>query len=258
MTLDADALFDSLAREKERFADDEPDRFAVVRVKSTSEQHEYVELLSSLDPQIDLARALYVEASKAVELPHAGWVPLTVTLSESAHPLEFALEGSDGPIRLRFADGSERALPVPSSTVELAGRASGVASDKGSLTVTHTTDAVLVGLDDGPALWQPITVEEFGGIEALIGELYKAQGRGELEVHHAQKILELAELLRDVARATTPGETPRWRPIGAVRAVLHRLFQNPFRDALALSELLDILKRIRWHDLYEELQQLLQ
>lgn len=257
MPTEVDRLLEDIATEKRRFESDEPDMFAVVSVLEPDSGFERVELLQERDTKLDLATALLRVISESREIPHMGWVPLDVRVADRTHSLEAAVEGIDGPIRMRFADGSGGHLEIPNRTVHLAGSGSAASGGSGSLTISHTTDAHLVVLDAGPALLEPITREEFGGIESLIGELYKAQGRGDIAPEHARKILELAELLKDVARSTVPDETPRWKPIGAIRSVLRRLFQNPFRDALALSQILEIIANVNWRELHTELQQFL-
>ena len=151
MTTAADTLLGHLQAIKERWKPDEPDRFGIVTVGGPEAQG-YVELLAHLDSQIDLARALTNVASRVVDLPHPGWVPLTITLDEDEYQVEFALEGIDGPIRLRFPDGSERALPIPAEPIELSGQAAGSSSASGTLIIIESTDATIVALDRGPAL----------------------------------------------------------------------------------------------------------
>lgn len=193
-----------------------------------------------------------------LDIPKTGWLPAVVGINGEDYQVDVALQGNGGGVRLRFADGSERSLdpqnvrPYP---VDDASDVEDGLSEGDSL--PDNGARFQRALDRGLALLEPITVEEVGNVEALVAELYKAYALDSINPIHAEKIRELAELLHEVARDAVPGETPRWQLIGVVGAILRKLFRSPFRDALALTQLLQILAKIRWIDLYNDLQQLL-
>lgn len=63
----------------------------------------------------DLPTALLEAVEREVELPHIGWIGAHLGIPESgstlAVPVGMAVEGLDGPLRIRFSDHSELTFP---------------------------------------------------------------------------------------------------------------------------------------------------
>lgn len=107
--------------------------------------------------------------------------------------------------------------------------------------------------DIGVALLAPLSTPEFASIETILSELWKALDQDGLsEVHQAQ-IVAMAELIKIAQLEAVPGETPRWKVVGTVRAALRYLAKDVPKDALAWWKLIELLEQIDWTTIAGEL-----
>ncbi len=69
-------------------------------------------------------------------------------------------------------------------------------------------------VDDGPALLEVITIEEYRATEGVLGS-WEALDRHELSTVQQAQIIAMAELISSERNDTTPGETKRYRLVGS-------------------------------------------
>lgn len=184
----------------------------------------------------DLGLAL-LEATQNLDVPHSGWVPLIVELDAVGYKVEFALEGLDGPIRLRFEDGSEWSFAVPNA-VELGGVSAGTSS------VSHTTDVRMVRPEQGTALLEPISAEEYGTVEVLIGLLQDIVDSAALnETEHA-KVQAALEVLQDTHRMTEVGESQRHELWTVTKRIMRYIYKEIPVDLTKWGAAVGVLSKV--------------
>lgn len=107
--------------------------------------------------------------------------------------------------------------------------------------------------DTGPSLLEPLSPREVATIEPLLSELWAALERESLSDIHRAQIMAMADLIKAEQMASVPGETPRWKLVGTVRAALRYLAKDVPRDALAWWKLIELLEKIDWTTVAGEL-----
>ena len=174
------------------------------------------------------------------DIPHTGWVAATlenIAGSSVAVPVnvqvEVAVEGVDGPARLRFDDGSEVTYGLPKQG-----------------------ESTAEPLDTGLALLEPITERELAAIETVLSGLEREVEAGNLTPLQEQRVLAMADLIRTTQIEATPNETERWKLVGPVRAALRYVTRQLPRDGLAWYGFARVLDDINWSTLAEELSHL--
>lgn len=211
---------------------DIPESLNTVQVKFGDETHSACLPPGERDKMPYLVDAAVMAISPEIDIPHQGWIAIEVIIEESCYSVAFALEGTHGPGRFRFADGSESSAPSYIAH-------SGVIDDP--------------PVDVGIGLLQPVTAREVAGVEAILQHLWVAIDGGLLSAAQCHQVQAMAELIQEERRTTEPGTSPRWKLIGPVRTVLRYLAREAPRDALAWWKLVELLDKLDWRGLIAEL-----
>lgn len=243
----ADDFDEDLKAAKAAWDDDETSGLAAALV-TTEKGAKHPALLDGSSPEQGLARALIDAISTEVELPHAGWVLLTLTVENDEYAVQAAAEGLDGPIRIRFDDGSERVFSAPTA-VEL--EETIPATDS----VSHQTDARLAGRESGVALLEPVTAVEYQTIEIVIGILREIINSGQLDEVQHWKAQGALELLEDTHRGTEVGQSERQELWVTTKRVIRYLRKELPVDIAVWTTAFDALARV-WPNLTEILRAL--
>lgn len=104
-------------------------------------------------------------------------------------------------------------------------------------------------LDEGLPLLEPISGDEFRGVEVFLAHLWELTESGQLSPGVAAQLRALAAAIEDERRETEVASSPRWRLVGLVRAVGRAFMRSEdFSKNLAAASLMaQALTRIDWH-----------
>ena len=103
-------------------------------------------------------------------------------------------------------------------------------------------------VDFGIALLEPITPTEYGLVERLLAVLWHEAENGNLTDAQERQILAIAAMIEAQHRDAEPGQTPRWKMIGALGSGLRYLMKELPKDALAWWKIHDLVAEAGWTD----------
>lgn len=195
------------------------------------------------------------DSEQPFDSPEQFWVALVVTRPGDT---EIRLGGRSYPVSVENAGSTADGLPPPDPGFSRMGLAVfSLTFEDGSVLEFPAKDGEAEAdlpevLDRGELLLDPITDLEFRGVEAIIGELFRAAGLDALTSDQEDRVLKLAQLILWQRNQIEPGRTPRWTMIGVTRSVLLRLAVDvPL--AVTGNAVYDLCLGIGWRDLAEAL-----
>lgn len=106
-------------------------------------------------------------------------------------------------------------------------------------------------VDQGVALLEPITTEEYRAVEAILTELWRWIEVGNLSAGQQQQIKAMADLIRQQQLDTEAGATERWKAIGPARTALRVLAKDVPAVVGGWTKVIDLLYKVRWSRLAE-------
>lgn len=112
-------------------------------------------------------------------------------------------------------------------------------------------------LDRPELLLEPITRAEFEGTEAILGFLTELAQSGDLDDDASQRVLDLADYLREERNNTEPEKSLRWKLVGAVRSIGRALTKFPM-SAYWTTKLVMLVNKVGWDQLGSEFRQFFQ
>ena len=115
--------------------------------------------------------------------------------------------------------------------------------------LTGGVERITSAVDTGPALLEPITVDELRGLEALTRLLHQHGSGTGLSDAEEELILLLARLIEDQRRAATLGTTPRFGLVGVVKAAIEFSKKDLPTTVVLWSQAAPILESIGWPSL---------
>lgn len=195
------------------------------------------------------------ESEEHFESPEEFWVALVMS---RVGDTEVHLDGHRYPVSVQHAGSTADGLPPAEPGFSRMGLAVfDLTFRDGSVLTFPSQDGPSLAdppdvLDQGERLLDPITDLEFRGVEAIIGELFRAAGSDALTADQEDRVLKLAQLILWQRNQMQPGTTPRWTMVGVARSVLLRLAVD-IPLAVTGNAVYDLCAGIGWRDLAEAL-----
>jgi hypothetical protein len=164
------------------------------------------------------------------------------------------VEGEPLPVHVRFFRGGQ----VTNHELAVAYPEDGAAALLFPDGTSSTLDIHIFppGLDQGPALMQPITIHEYASIERLLGLLWEAAARNDLSEGQVAQIEAIHALISRTHRETVADKSPRWKLVGVIGEGLKLLLLEGLSEVLG-AVFIDTLQQMGWLQTVAEARRLL-